>query len=63
MLRNYLAKNLTNDSECPEDLGLTNCIVCEVCNTFSSPILLQGVNKARYKAMQCLQSLEAHLYN
>ena len=65
MLRNYLAKKLTNDSECPEDLGLTSCVVCEVCNAFCSPVLLPGVNEARYKAVQCLQraGLEAPLYN
>ena len=63
MFNSDLAKNLTNDSECPQDLGLTSGIVCEVCNTFSPAILLQGVNKARYEAVQGLQrtSLEAYL--
>ena len=60
-----LPKKLTNDSECPEDLGLTSGKVCEVCNAFCSPVLLQGVNKTRYEAVQCLQrtGFEAHLYS
>ena len=65
MSNNDLAIKLTNNSECPEDLGLTSGVVCEVCNAFCSPVLLQGVNEARYKAVQCLQraGLEAPLYN
>ena len=60
-----LPKKLTNDSECPEDLRLTSGKVCEVCNAFCSPVLLQGVNKTRYEAVQCLQrtGLKAHLCN